>query len=271
MNISIKTALLMVGGVLLLALGFAGYMTWRDQQHRSEIVALQNKVASQAKTIEVKEGLYQKEALQAKDLSKLLNDKDTELGLLKQQLDDQGAQLLTANTLVVKLKKDLKDAREVVVTIPDPLKPGVKRAEIDTADRLDPFQIMGHVDVDCDTGRAGVNVGLAQRSPIKFSVVVSQNKDGTWFSSATSSTDIFDVDIALAAVNPYMLEEKWYEKISLGVELGVGTNPGFLAGIGANIEIGKFDVGPRVWAVLDRGASAYFGAGLTWHPFKKVR
>lgn len=271
MNVSIKTALLMAGGVLLVALVFAGYMALRDRQHQAEIIALQNKVASQAKTIEVQEGLYQKEALQSKNLEKLLNDKDSELVALRDQLDKQGAQLLTANTIVVQLRKDLQDARDVKVVILDPEKPGVKSISIDSEEKLDPFRITGKVDVDCEADTAHYKVNLAQRSSIKFSVVVSQDKDGTWRSSATSSTTAFQVDIALAAVNPYMLEEKWYEKVSLGVELGIGTNPGFIAGVGADVEIGRFEVGPRVWVVLDRGVSPYFGASLTWHPFKKVR
>ncbi len=271
MNNPIKAALIIAGGALLLALAFAGFMTFRDHQRAQRIVELQNQIALRDKTIETQQGVYQKLALQTKDLTKLLNDKDVELMALRDQLKKQGSELLTANTLVVKLKKDLKDAQNVVVTIPDPAKPGVKRAEIDTKDRLDPFQITGRVDLDCDTGKAAVDVGLSQRNPIKFSVVVSQDKDGTWRSTATSSTKVFDVDIALAAVNPYLLEEKWYEKLSFALEAGVGTNPGLLAGAGVNIEIGKFDIGPRVWAVIDRGASPYFGVSFAWHPFKKVR
>lgn len=271
-NTPIKVALVIAGAVLLLALVFAGYMTFRDHQHSARIVELQNQVAARDKTLEVKDGVYQKLALQAKDLSQLLNDKDTELMNLRDQLKKQKSELLTANTLIVKLRKDLQDVRDVPVVVVDPAKPGVKQVNIDTEDRLDPFQVTGKVNVDCDTSQAHYDVSLSQRSPIQFSVVVSQDKDGTWRSSATSSTKSFDVDIGLAAVNPYLLEEKWYEKLSLAAELGVGTNPGLLAGVGVNIEIGKFDLGPRVWAIVDKnGASPYFGVSFAWHPFKKVR
>jgi hypothetical protein len=271
-NTPIKLALVIAGGTLLLALVFAGFMTWRDHARSARIVELQNQIALRDKTIEVQDGVYQKLTLQTKDLISLLNDKDVEMMALRNQLKKQGAELLTVNTVVVKLRKDLNDAKVVTVVIPDLAKPGVKQINIDTEDRLDPFQITGQVDIDCDTSQAHYKVGLGQRSPIKFSIVVSQDKDGTWRSSATSSTKVFEVDIALAAVNPYLLEEKWYEKLSVAAELGVGTNPGLLAGVGVNIEIGKFDIGPRVWAVVDsNGASPYFGVSFAWHPFKKVR
>lgn len=270
-NTPIKAALVIAGTGLLLALAFAGFMTLRDHQRAAQITELQNQIALRDKTIETQEGVYQRLTLQSKDLTKLLNDKDVELVALRDQLKKQGAELLTANTVVVKLRKDLQDARNTTVVIADPTKPGVKSFMIDTEDRLDPFQITGNAAVDCDTNQAHYKVALGQRSPIKFSVVVSQDKDGTWRSSATSSTKVFEVDIALAAVNPYLLEEKWYEKLSVATELGVSTNPGLLAGVGVNFEISKFDLGPRVWAVVDtHGASPYFGVSFAWHPFKKV-
>lgn len=271
-ELNLKGVLILAGVFLLLIGGFAGYHTIQSNSWRAREVALQNELASKDKTIELKEGLYQKSALQVKDLEDLLSGKDAELASLKDQLKKQGAELLTANTLIVKLKKDLKDARDVVVTTPDPTKPGVKQMEIDTQDRMDPFQIVGRAAIDCDSGKGNYSLGLMQRSPIKFSVVVSQDKDGTWRSSATSSTKAFEIDIALAAVNPYMLEEKWYEKIALGVEAGVGTAPGFLGGIGVFYEIGKFEVGPKAWFTAQpQGVWPYFGAQLTWHPFKKVK
>lgn len=271
MDNPIKVALVIAGAALLCAFAFAGFMTLRDHQRLAQITELQNQVAIRDKTIEVQEGVYQKLTLQTKDLVQLLNNSDKELMSLRDQLKKQGSELLTVNTIIVKLRKDLQDAKTTTVVIADPTKPGIKQVNIDTEDRFDPFQITGNASINCDTNQGHYQVNLGQRSPIKFSVVVSQDKDGTWRSSATSSTKIFDVDIGLAAVNPYLLEEKWYEKLSIAAELGVGTNPGLLAGAGVDFEIGKFDVGPRVWAVVDRNsASPYFGVSFAWHPFKKV-
>jgi len=267
----LKTALIVAGSVLILFLAFAAFMIVRDHQRAEYIVELQNQIASRDKTIEIKEGLYQKLTLQSKDLSKLLDNKDLELTNLRDHLKKQKAELLTVNTLVVKLRQELKDARDVVVTIPDPLKPGVKNFDIDTDGALDPFQVKGKAEVDCDANKAHYDLRLSQRSPIRFSVIVSQDKDGTWRSSATSSTKVFAVDIALAGVNPYLLEERWYEKIGIGIDAAMGTVPGFLGGIGLFYEIGKIELGPKAWfTVTSQGVHPYFGAQLIWHPFKRT-
>jgi len=270
-NTPIKLALFIAGGTLLLALAFAGFMTFRDHQRIARVIDLQNEIARRDKTIEVQEGVYQKLALQTKDLSELLDKKDVELSALQEQLKEQGSELLTANTIVVKLRKDLRDVQSIVA-ISDPENPSIKKINFNTKERLDPFQIVGKVEIDCDNNKAQFEVNLKQRSPIKFSVLVSQDSDGTWRSSATSSTKIFEVDIGLAAVNPYLLEPKWYEKIGIGVDVGVSGSPGVLAGIGLSYEIGKFEVGPKAWFTAQpQGVSPFFGATLIWHPFKKSR
>lgn len=271
MNLTTKIVLIIAGSMLLLALGFAGFMAFRDQQRVAQITELKNQIAERDKTIELQKNVYQKLTLQTKDLTKLLDDKDVELVALREQLKKQGADLLTASTLIAKLKKDLESAGHVEPPLPDE-GPTVRTVKFNSGNDFDPFLVSGQTTVNCDNpSERDAKLLLQQKTPLKFSVVVSQDEDGTWRTTASSSSDKFDVDIALAAVNPYILEEKWYEKLSFVVETGVGTNPGLLAGVGADVEIGKFDVGPRVWAVLDHGASPYFGASLSWHPFKKTR
>jgi hypothetical protein len=270
-NLSVKVAVTIAVSAVVLALAFAGFMTLRDRQRLAQITELRNQVALRDKTIELQQGVYQKLTLQTKDLSKLLDEKDVELTALKDQLKKQGADLLTASTIIAKLKKDLESAGHVKPPEPDE-GPTVRKVDFDSGADFDPFLVSGHTTVNCENPtERSAKLLLQQRSPLKFSVVVSQDKDGTWRTTASSSSDKFDVDIALAAVNPYLLEEKWYEKLSFVAEAGIGTNPGLLAGGGVDFEIGKFDVGPRVWAVLDRGASPYVGVSFAWHPFKKVR
>lgn len=270
MEISPKQALIAAGVVLALMLGMVAFWTIDKRAHEAQIVQLQNEIASRDKTIETQKGVYQRLALQSQDLTKLIGDKDKELKALKDQLKKQGAELLTANTLVVKLKKELEAHHDGPVVTPDPEKPGVKVALIDTGSQMDPFQVTGKVQVDCDAGTSVVDLKLRQCRPLNISVVVSQDKDGTWRTSATSSIDNFGVDITLAAVNPYILEPRWYEKIGLSADVGVGTGPGFLAGVGVHYQIGKFEVGPKAWVVIDRaGVNPFFGANLLWHPFQR--
>jgi len=271
MEKSTKVGLISMGVLVLVALCFAGYITLREQAHNEEIVKLKNEIALRDKTIEVQQGVYQKLTIQSHDLAKLLDTKDVELTSLRKQLKTQGSDLLTANTIIATLKKQLESSGNVKP--PQPTETAtVRKVEFESGSDFEPFAVSGYTTVNCEKPEErSAKLLMKQVAPLKFSVVVSQDKDGTWRTSTTSSSDKFDVNIGLAAVNPFLLEEKWYEKLSFVLEAGVGTNPGLLAGGGVDVEIGKFDVGPRVWAVVDRGASAYFGASLAWHPFKKVR
>ncbi len=270
MNTTLKSALISAGVALIMAVGFAGYVTFQNHRHDAEITELKNQIASRDKTIEVQQGVYQKLTIQARDLNKLLDDKDVALTALRNQLKKQGADLLTASTVIAQLRKDLESAGHVKP--PEAAEGTVRKVEFDSGTDFDPFLVSGYTTVNCEKPiERDAKLFLRQVSPLKFSVVVSQDKDGTWRTTASSSSDKFNVDIGLAAVNPYLLEEKWYEKLSLAVEVGAGTNPGLLAGGGFDVEIGKFDIGPRVWAVVDRGVSPYFGVSFAWHPFKKVR
>lgn len=272
MQVTFKQSLIVAGVFLAVLLAVAVAFTLSKQGYEKQIVQLQNEVAVRDKTLEVKEGVYQKLVIQSNDLSSLLNNKDGEIQRLNDQLSKQGSQILTANTLIVQLKKDLQSSSHVVVQPTDPKYPGMIHAKLDSKNDFDPFLVTGDVLTDCSVEQSQstkATLKLSQTRPLKLSVVVSQDKDGTWRSSTTSSADNFQIDIALAGVNPYLLEEKWYEKFSFSMEAGVGTNPGLLFGGGINYEIGKFEVGPRVWGVLDHGASPYFGATLSWHPFKK--
>lgn len=266
----IKVILTGAGIALVVALLFAVYVTLNEKQHSAQILELKNEIARRDKTIEIQQGVYQKLTTQARDLTKLLDDKDVELTALRNQLKKQGADLLTANTIIAKLKKDLESVGHVKP--PEPTEGTVRKVEFDSGTDFDPFVVSGHTLVDCDkpTERSA-KLLLQQRSPLKFSVVVSQDKDGTWRTTTSSSSDKLEVDIGLAAVNPYLLDEKWYEKFSFALETGVSASPGLLAGGGIDVEVGKFDIGPRVWVVLDRGISPYFGVSFAWHPFKKVR
>jgi len=272
MNISIKQLLAAVGVFLLVLVAVVGAFTFREHQTNERIVRLQNEIALRDKTIEVQQGVYQKLAIQTNDLRSLLDSKDKELSELQALLKKSGDQLLTANTIIVKLRHDLESKGNGRVT-KDPHGNMVK-VDFDTGMDLEPFRVVGQTIADCsvtDPGPTTYGIRLSQIRPLKLNIIVSQTKDGAWRSSATSSEKNFQVDIALGAVNPAVIEEKWYEKLDLTAEVGVGTNPGLLAGGGVNVEIGKFDVGPRAWVVVDHGASPYFGASLSWHPFRKVR
>lgn len=258
--------------VIIVALVVAAiFVAARKSAYERQIVDLQNAVAERDKTIEVQKNVYQKLSVQNDDLSTLLSRSDEQLRLLRDQLKKTGDELLAANTLIVKLRKDLQSNANANQEIPDPQKPGIIRINFDSKEDFSPFKVVGSATGDCALKeKPSVTMKLSQLRPLRLNVVVSQGDDGTWRTSTTSSEDNFQIDIALAGVNPRMLDEKWYEKIGIDLDLGVGTGPGFLAGTGVTYGFGKFEVGPKVWVTLDSGKlSPFFGAQLLWHPFKR--
>lgn len=263
------------GVLLLIALGLAGTFTLITDSYKKQITALQNDVALRDKTIELQAGVYQKLSIQSHGLQDMLNQQDVQLAALQEQLAKNGADLLTATTLIVKLKKELQSHGNVVVAPTDPTYPDIIHATIDSKEDFAPFRVTGDIVADCsmreDVTAVPVRalLRMSQTRPLRLSVIVSQDKDGTWKTSTTSSEDNFQIDIGLAAVNPYMLESKWYEKIGLHADVGVGT--GILVGLGASYKIGKFTVGPTVWGAMnwDLAPKGYLGATLGWNPFQR--
>jgi hypothetical protein len=265
----IQVVLIAAGCMLLIAIGAAGAFTLASSSHRKEIVALQNEVAKRDQTIETQKGLFERLTLQSHDLSILLDEKDGQLKVLQKQLADSGSQLLTANTLIVKLKKRLEAQSHGTVDPVDPNRPEIVAGSVDTGTAFSPFKVTAEVSTNCKTRSFDAMLHLDQIRPLRLSVIVSQDKSGTWKTSTTSSEDAFQIDIALSGVNPYMLESKWYEKIGLHADLGVGS--GVLLGFGASYKIGKFTVGPTVWGTMnwDLAPKGYIGATMGWNPFQR--
>ncbi len=265
----LKEKLLRIGfvsliGVILVLIIAAG-ITRRS--HQREITDLQNRLATSSQTIETQKGMYEKLSLQANDLTTLIDTKDKQLAELKDKVKRGKEDVLAMNTLVLSWKHAYEatligtqtDVPPVDATDPN----AVTRKKVEFEKDWGFIALKGYTLTD--PPEAGVKVW--QPRPLRLSVVVSQLPDGTWKSRVTSSEDNFAIDIGLAAVNPRMLEPKWYENIGLSLDLGYAT--GFVGGVGASYKIGRFDVGPKFWFSVTNRVDMYAGLGVTWHPFAR--
>ncbi len=262
----IPDKILRVACLVLIACLVVGalYGAVKKANYDARIIELQNTVAERDVTVETQKGVFQKLSIQSKSLENMLGQRDEQIKLLKREIEKGGEDVLAANSLVIRWKK----AYEATVK--------AQQTEVPGAQPSDP--VRKRVTFEKDFGMIGVSgftltdpaeatVTVKQNRPLKVSLVVSQDKDGVWKSRATSSDDNTSIDIALSSVNPWMLEPKWYEKIGVGVELGVGS--GFLAGAGAFYRFGKFDLGPKGWVTVTGPASGFVGAQVIWHPFAR--
>lgn len=263
MDISLKTIGIAAGVVLLSFIAIAGFMTIKKNAYDARITELQNAVAQRDTTIETQKGVFQRLTIQSKNLEDLLDQKDEQINLLEKELKKGKEELLTANSLVIKWKKAYE--AEVAGHQTDvPGENGIIRKKVAFEKDFGYIGVSGFTLTDPPEA----TIKVQQNRPLKLSVVVSQDKEGTWKSRATSSEENMQIDITLAAVNPWLLEPKWYENIGLTVELGGGT--GFLGGVGATYKIGKFEVGPKGWfTVGGEPVGGFVGAQLLWHPFAR--
>jgi hypothetical protein len=101
--------------------------------------------------------------------------------------------------------------------------------------------------------------------PLQLTLDLTRDKKKQWRSRVTSSDERVGVEIGVNSVNIQPLEEKWYERIKIVGDLGVGPT-GFLGGFGVVYEVEWFDVGPKVWATPN---GQFAGATITYAPFKK--
>ena len=257
---------------ILLALALIVSLVWsniKDHKNNKTIMQLQNASALRDKTIEEQKGLYEKLAIQTGDVKTQLDGKDTQIAELENQLKKDGEQLSNATTVNIQLKKALQAKSDATQTkVPTTGPTASDRLRVDFKHDFGWLAISGYT----LTNPADAFLSLDRLGPLKFTVAMSQDKQRAWHAYVTSSISDLSADIAVASVNPYLEDEKWYERLGVTADLGLGaTSSGAaaIAGIGASLELGKFEFGPHVWALVIDKSSVIYGASLTWKPWKR--
>jgi hypothetical protein len=258
-------------GVIVALLALVVWGAISKSQSEKELVRLRNEVALRDQTIEVQSGVFTRLTLESNDLRKLLDTKDEQIKGLVEQVKKNKEDLLTANQLVVKWKKAFEgaaNAKQDPVRPEDPSQPGRIRVSFEKDWGM--IAVKGYTVTDPPEAW----VSVRQLRPLRITVAVSQDKTGAWRTYATSSEEDVGVDVALSAVNPYVLEPKWYENIQVGMAVAGGSGGGqfgLLAGVDATYRVGQFDVGPAAFLTFGGGSgiTPFVGAKLNWRPFQK--
>lgn len=253
--------------ILCLVLVVSRVTAWRlETSHRSQIVELQNKLASLDKTVEVKPGVFEKKSLELHDLK--LDMKDVQLATLGNDVKQKGSQLLSVTTLSVNLKEPTilsGQGKQSVTNVS-----GVERRRVEFEQESGNFRIRGFTLTD----PAEFSLSLSQIRPLRMNIAVSQEKDGSWKTYATSSEKDVTISVDVSSVNPYIFSPRWYEKIGVNLSLGGGTGPNglsALSGIGLSYRVGNLDVGPSGWIVAGDSVTKFLGVSAIWHPFSRGR
>lgn len=268
-NLMLKVGLAAMAALLIVAMIFGGI---KKYSYDKQLLEMSNTIAARDKTLEISNGMYDKLAIQNRDLESFLTSKDKETVALKVMLEKTKQDLLTANKLVVSWKKAYAGAVAATqTTLPPTTVGGEPRVQVKFA------KDWGYVGVEgwTKTNPAESWVSIKQNRPLKIALVVSQDSNKTWHSFATSSEENLGVDIELSAVNPWLTATKWYERVALTTFVGIGKdlgNTGNLTGIfgvGATVAVNQFDFGPFVAFHIGDTADPLVGLQFGWHPWQR--
>lgn len=253
---------------LVLALVFLSIFSYvKSRKFVSEAVDLRNQIAARDKTIEIQKDVYTKLTIQTDDIKNLLDSKNSEVSRLEGELKQNGQQLLNANQVALKWKKAYEASVSGTQT-EVPGKDGNIRKQVDFNKDFGIINVKGWTLTDPPEAW----IYVEQMKPLLLTLVMSQDNNGAWHSYVTSSDDNTNVELKVSAVNPYILEKKWYEKILLSSSLAIGSGDngaGVLVGLGASYEFGHFDLGPSVFFTVTNHVDRYIGASFGWRPFQK--
>ncbi len=252
--------------LIALIVGLSIFAYFKQQQYNRQIRELQNVIAVNDQTIEVQKDLYTKRTQELDDVKGLLGKLTEAEKRLQAELKKAKAQILSLTETNIKLKKALEASG------------GGTQAEV-PGEAGQPPRLQ--VNFEHDFGFVAVrgftltnppeyklSLGNGSR-PLKLTTIVSQQPDGTWRTYVQSSDENFDIDIGVSAVNPHITDPKWYERLKVHGDLGVGN--GVLGGLGLAYQFGSVDIGGSVWGVTSGGGSVFYGLNFSWAPFKSSK
>lgn len=256
-----------LAGALVVGCGAAA---WKRHDYLKQLRELRNKVAAHEQTVEVQKGVFTKASMEIDGLKKLLDSTKAEQARLRSELDKSKAEVLGLTEVSVKLRQDyeaLLKAKQTEIPGVDG-KPGRTKVEFDR--EFGPYRVSGHT----LTNPAEAFLRLSQHRPMRLTLAITQMEDRSWRAYAASSEDDVSIEVKLSAVNPYLLERKWYERIGFNAYLGGGTigiEPGALLGVGISVDFSKFSLGPMVLFSTTGLSDRFYGVSFTYRPFLRSR
>lgn len=232
----------------------------RDQ----EIAGLSTKLAASEKTVEVKDGLFATKVVEINDLTALFNSSKGEWAkqndVLKKQVSDMNARLLTAQQLTLQWKKAYEaELSATQGTVPPSDGGGKTRERVDFAGDLGPIHASGYTMTD----PADAHLKLEQTRPLLLSVSVARASDGTWTSLVTSSDPDVDVKVGVAGVDLAAVKPTWRQRVWLDLGVNAFFSPGASFGLSYHFDTWSLGASCVAWS-----AGLGCGANLGFKIFK---
>lgn len=264
--------------------GLFVYGHFRVQSLNKKIREKENELIKTTETVELWKGMYAKKAQQVDFLTVENGELAERLKETKQQLIAQTEVNIVLVGEVKRVTRCVSDGSNVIVKglICRPEKPASPNPDIPpgaTVYSLSNTEDFGMVKTQCDANvyvwkdgsnpyRGDMAITLLPGKPLKLDLFISRDPEGRWTTYATTKDPNVKLEIGTNKMSISPLTLRWYEKIGIHLDLGVGT--GVLGGVGVNYELGNIRFGPSVWGVAANGGSgAFYGVNLDWNPFKR--
>lgn len=257
--------------LVTVVVGLVVYGLVTEHNHRRELGELRERLATRDKTVEVQKNVYERLAVEHRDLEKLLDDSYAEDEALRKQVKQAREDVLSVDRLTVRWRHPYEGQATAHQTEERPIStPGRDGTPEHVRSRVDFERDFGYIAVSGHTltDPAEAFVSVRQARPLRLALALTQGKDRAWHTYVTSSEENVGVDITVASVDPLVLSPRWYEKLSVDTSLGIGGQ-NFVGGVGLSYRVGKFDVGPAVWLTGGDTVSRLYGASLSWRPFQR--
>jgi len=264
-----------VFGLIGLILVLAFFIFYQKRSYENQLVDLYNEIALNSETIEIHKNAYEKKTIEVKNLEDVLRSFKEQNGLDKQTIDDLmkrisklKEEVLAANRLAVKWK-EAYEAEANAHQSEDPVDPDSGSDLVRTRVAFD--KDFGYIGVEgyTLTNPAYAWVKVQQNRPLFLTMTITQGRDKRWKTYVTSSEDNVAVDVTLSAVNPFILKEKWYEKLTLN--MGMDVNSAIISPYaGLSYPIGHFNVSGGAWFDPNaKNVGWYSTLNYSWAPFKR--
>lgn len=250
---------------LLVVVG--AFYFFERRAHSKDVAELSNQVSELQGVVQETKTAYSRQAVQLEDLKVQNSD-------LQRVIKEKDETIFAVSQVALKLKDKAFEDKNVHVTVLDPdgnpttvpqscddcLKSVRLKVDFDQGDDL--VKISGYTLTN--PGYASINVKWLR--PLKMNIALTK-KEGNYKIYVDAGGDGVPADLDLR-VDPTVFQKKWYEKIGVGLNVGVGR--GVLTGVRAFYDI--FDniaVGPGVDFYYDGSKlNTLYGANVGWYPFR---
>jgi hypothetical protein len=236
----------------------AGYSYWMKRSYDNKVIDLQNEVAKRDVTIEVQKGVFTKLAVQLHDVKGALDTSQESVKKLADEVKKAHADILAVQNVVAIIKEQTVNGQGQQHDVPG----SPSRKEVSFARDFGFISVKGWTRTDPPDYQLTLGPGS---KPLKLTLTINQLPDKSWRSLVASSDPNVSLEIGAVAVNPYILQEGWWSRVKIAGDVGVGNT--VLGGVGILVPVGKFELGPHVWATPQTGA--IYGGSFTWAPFKR--